>query len=514
MNVTTTPAPRSTVVLEVELPADRLQLAIDESVRRLGRRTRVAGFRPGRAPRVMLERALGVQRGSPGTNPIYDEAKDQLFSGTMGAALDQASLDALTIPDPEWVRFEEGQGATYRVTVPVRPDVRLGDYTDYPFGVDIEAVDDAKVERVIDELRDQHASLRAVEDRPIRMEDWVVVSFEGTRDGQPFDGGRAERFPLVVGGGRMIPEFEAALVGLSAGEEKDFDVTFPDDYPDKAMAGTPAHFHTTVREVREKVLPDADATFAQEIGPAFKDMDALRVDVRKRLEAGARDQARHQFADRVIEYAVANATLDVPDILVDQEVEVMHDELRLRLAEQGIPYAEYQRVTGKDEAVLHAEYREPAEHRVKVLLVLSKIADQEGLAVPDSDIDAEIARARTRYADNPRLLGYFESERGRSYLRSTMRRTQVVERLVDRWLEAHPEVGALPHLEDDSAAGSVLAGDASTIAEAATAREAAAAGRHIGPVGRAAAAGEASGDAVGDGDAERMVAAAVEEGGA
>ncbi len=521
MNVTSTPAPRSTVVLEVELPADRLQLAIDESVRRLGRRTRVAGFRPGRAPRVMLERALGVQRGGPGTNPIYDDAKDQLFSGTMTAALDEANVDALTIPDPEWVRFEEGLGATYRVTVPVRPDVRLGDYTGYPFSVEIEAVDDAKVERVVEELRDQHASLRAVEDRPIRMDDWVVVSFEGTRDGQPFDGGRAERFPLVVGHGRMIPGFEEALVGLSTGEERDFDVTFPDDYADKEMAGAPVHFHAAVREIREKVLPDADASFAQEIGPAFADMDALRVDIRGRLEAGARDQARHEFADRVVEYAVANATLDVPDILVEQEIEVMHDELRLRLAEQGIPYAEYQRVTGKDDAALHEEYRVPAEHRVKVLLVLSKIADHEGFEVSDSDIEAEIARARTRYADNPRLLSYFESERGRSYLRSTMRRTQVVERLVDRWLEAHPEVGPLPHLEDDSARASILGGGTGSAGGAGTAEEAVSSGDRL-PAGEQLPAGEEAAveepavePAMGaneDRDADHAVAAAVEEG--
>jgi trigger factor len=461
MNVTATPAPRSTVVLEVELPADRLQQAIDESVRRLGRRTRVAGFRPGKAPRVMLERALGVQRGgSADANPIYDEAKEQLFTSTMAGAIEEASVDPLTIPDPEWVRFEEGEGATYRVSLPVRPEVRLGDYNGYPFGVEIETIDDVKVDRVIDELRDQHASLRAVEDRPIRTDDWVVVAFEGTRDGQPFEGGRAERFPLVVGGGRMIAGFEEALVGLSTDEEKDFDVTFPDDYPDAEVAGKPAHFHVTVREIREKVLPDADDSFAQEVGAAFQDMAALRADVRTRLEANARDHARHEFADRIIEYAVANATLEVPDLLVDQEVEVMHDELRLRLAEQGIPYAEYARITGKDDAALHAEYHEPAEHRVKVLMVLSKIADEEGLEVPESAIDDEIGRARTRYADNPRLLSYFESERGRSYLRSTMRRTQVVERLVDRWLEAHPEVGPLPHLEDDPNASGLLGGGA------------------------------------------------------
>ncbi len=224
------------------------------------------------------------------------------------------------------------------------------------------------------------------------------------------------------------------------------------------LAGQPAHFHVTVREIREKVLPDADDAFAQEVGASFADMAALRADIRTRLEANARDHARHEFADRIIEYAVANATLEVPDLLVEQEVEVMHDELRMRLAEQGIPYEEYARITGKDDAALHAEYREPAEHRVKVLLVLSKIADQEGLEISEQEIDAEIARARARYTDNPRLVGYFESARGRSYLRSTMRRTQVVERLVDRWLDAHPEIGPLAHLEEDAGAAALPEG--------------------------------------------------------
>ena len=453
MNVTTTPAPRSTVVLEVDLPADRLQRQIDESVRRLGRRTRVAGFRPGRAPRVMLERALGVQRDRPEANPIYDDAKDQLFSSTRAEALRDGDVDPLTIPDPEWLRFEEGAGATYRVTVPVRPKVQLGDYRDFRFRPEIPEIDDDKVDRVVDELRDQHATLRTVEDRPIRTNDWVVVSFQGSRDGEPFEGGSSERFPLVVGAGRMIPGFEDQLVGMSTGEEKDFDVTFPDDYPDESLAGKPAHFHVGVREIREKLLPEADDGFAQElgVGEAFTSMDALRRDIRRRLEANAKDSARHEFADRIIEYATANATLEIPDVLIDQEVEVMHDELRLRIAEQGIPYEEWQRVTGRDDETLHREYREPAEHRVRVLMVLSEIADAEGIEVPEAEIEAEIAKARTRYTNNPRLISYFESDRGRRYLRTTMRRTQVVERLIDRWLDEHPDFGPLPHLEDDPA---------------------------------------------------------------
>jgi len=392
MNVTLTPATGSTVVLEVEVPAGQLQRSIDESVRHLAQRTRVPGFRPGKVPRPMLERALGVRRDDPeAPNAIYDDAKEHLFESS-----------------------------------------------------------------ILEALRDQHATLVPVEERAAQADDYAVIGFEGRRDGEPFEGGSAERFPLVIGAERMVPGFEAELVGLAEGESKTFSLTFPDDYPDQALAGQPVEFSVTMRELRAKQLPPLDDEFAGQLGP-YPDLDALRTDIRARLEASARDRARHAFADRIIEFAVANATLELPDLLIEREVEVMHDELRVRLAEQGIGYEEYLKVTGRDDAALHAEYREPAEHRVKVLLVLSAIADQEGIEVEDAEIEAEIARARERYAKQPKLLAYFDSARGRSYLRSTMRRTKVVEELVDRWLAAHPEAGPLPHLEEEPTTADPLA---------------------------------------------------------
>ena len=194
-------------------------------------------------------------------------------------------------------------------------------------------------------------------------------------------------------------------------------------------------------------LPEADDAFAQSIG-SFRDLAHLREDVGRRLAANARDRARHVFSERIIEFAVANATVTIPDLLVEREVEVMHDELRVRLAEQGIEEAAYLQAVEKTIDQLHTEWREPAEHRVKVLLVLSAVADAEGVEASDEAVQAEIDRARARNPENPKLISYFESPRGRAYLKSTLRRTEVVELLVDRWLEAHPEVGPLPHLED------------------------------------------------------------------
>ncbi len=239
MDVTFTPAPKSTVVLQVEVPADRLQRSIDEAVRHVGRRTRVPGFRPGKVPRAMLERALGIHRDDPAApDPIYDEARDHLFQATVVDALEpRTDLDVLEIPAPEWIRFAEGEGAAYRVTLPVRPTVKLGDYTDYPFAPQIEAIDDAKVDKVVEQLRDQHASLVAVEGRPARNGDYAVIGFQGTRDGKAFEGGSAERFPLVIGSERMVPGFEAQLVGMRDDEEKDVHGHLPGRLPRRGAAG-------------------------------------------------------------------------------------------------------------------------------------------------------------------------------------------------------------------------------------------------------------------------------------
>lgn len=461
MQVTTHPTDRSSVVLEVQLPPERVAKAIDEAVRHLARRTRVPGFRPGKAPRVMLERALGVQRGADGgADPVYDDAREHLYERTILEALRDTDLDVLELPrEPEWTSFSETDGATYTVKLPVRPKVKLGDYTNFPFKPDVEEPDDAKVGQVVEQLRDQQASLVPVEDRPAQKGDFAVISFEGRLDGEPVEGAASDRLPLVIGNERMLPGFEDALLGMSEDEDKTFTLRFPDDYGEEHLAGKDVEFTARIRELRERRLPPADDAFAGSVGK-FSSLDELRTDIRARLERNARDRARHAFADRIIEYATANATLDVPEVLVDREVEVMADELKVRLAEQGIGYEEYLKATEREESKIREEYREPAEHRVKVLLTLGAIADAESVTVPDEAIEAEIEKSRQSAAreargdtkGESRLISYLESDRGRNYIRSQLRRTLTVEGLIDRWIAAHPEFSHVQHVEDQPGA--------------------------------------------------------------
>ena len=440
MQITTTPGPKSTLELRIEVPPERLDRAIKDAVQHLSRRTRVPGFRPGKAPRQVLERVLG-----PGA--VLDDAVEHLVETSYREALVQEDVLPISNADVDVVQAEEGKPLVFTATVQVRPEVQLGDYKGFNFKPEIETIDDARVDQVIEELRDQNATLAAVEDRGAKDGDYAVIAFTGSRDGVPFDGGSSERMPLILGQERLIPGFETHLEGLKPGESTEFDITFPEDYGEPELAAKTVQFAVTLKELREKVLPDLDDDFAGQLGD-FADLAALRADIQVRLERNAIDRARHDFADRIIEYAVANATLELPEILVDQEVEVMHDEFRSTIARQGITEEAYLKVVDKTEEDLHAEFRPGAEKRVKTLLVLSKVADAEGVDVPEADVDDEVARGRERYADDPKLIAYFESERGRNFIRSTLRRSRVVETIIDGWLADHPEHPPLPHLED------------------------------------------------------------------
>ncbi len=445
MNVTVGPAPRSALSVRVELPPERLDSAIAEAVRHLSQRTKIHGFRPGKAPRVVVERVVGA-------GAVLEEAMDHLVQRAYRDALVEHRILPLAQPDVKVEQAEEGKPVIFTAVVPIRPEVKLGDYRSFNFRPEIETIDDARVAKVVEELRDQNATLAPVDDRGARTGDYAVIGYTGTRDGVTFEGGSAERIPLVLGEERLIPGFEAHLVGLRPGDTRAFDITFPDDYPESTLAGAAAHFEVEMKELREKILPPGDDEFARSLG-TFADLAGLRAEIRTRLERNALDRARHEFADRIIEYATANATLELPDVLVDQEVEIMHDELRGSLARQGIDEASYLKVVEKTEADLHTDLRPRAEQRVKVLLVLSKVAETEGLEISDRDVEAEVRRARRRYGSDRRTLAYFESDRGRSFIRSTLRRSRLVEKLIDEWLAAHPEHPPLPHLEEDEPVG-------------------------------------------------------------
>ena len=426
VTVSTRPEPGSKMVLEIEVPSDEVDRHFAIAYRHVAERTKVPGFRPGKAPRHVIDRFVG--RGS-----VLAEAMDHLVSDAYDRALDDSKVIPIDQPevDIDPANLTEGQPITFTATVPVRPDVELGSYTGYSFELETPEVTDDQVEQVIGELREQQATLRPVDERAAQNGDIGSVKFAGTIDDKAFDGGSADRMPIVIGEDRMIPGWEANLVGMRIDDEKGFDIGFPDDYRVEELQGKQAHFEVKLLDLREKLLPELTDDFAKSVGDV-ETLDALRAEIRQAMETRAVAEARHAFGDRIIDFATTNATVELPEVMVANEIEIMRDELRTRLAQQRIGLEQYLALSKQTPEELATELREPATRRVKTLLVLSSIAEKEGVDATDEAIDAEIADQLARYDDDPKLREYLTSRRGRAYLRMTIRNRTLVDTLIER----------------------------------------------------------------------------------
>ena len=428
VTVSSNPQPGSRVQLDIEVAPTEVDRHFATAYRHVAERTKVPGFRPGKAPRHVIDRFVG--RGT-----VIAEAIDHLVSDAYDAALDQVAILPIDQPevdiDPTGVA--EGQAVRFTATVAVRPEVTLGAYTGYPFSLETPAVSDDQVEAVLTDLREQQATLRPVDGRNAQKGDVAAVKFAGTIDGEPFEGGSADRLPLIIGEDRMIPGWEDNLVGMAIDETKGFDITFPDDYRVEDLRGKAAHFEVTLLDVRERLLPDVDDEFARSVGEV-QTVDELRAEIRDALEKRSADEARHAFADRIIDFAASNATVELPEVMVANEIDIMRDELRNRLAAQRIGLDQYLALSKQTPEELATELREPASRRVKVLLVLSAIAEKEGLDASPDEVQAEIDDQLARYGNDPKLTEYLTSRRGRSYLRMTLRNRKLVDTLIDRAL--------------------------------------------------------------------------------
>lgn len=449
VTVSTRPEPGSKMVLEIEVPPEEVAHHFATAYRHVAERTKVPGFRPGKAPRNVIDRFVG--HGS-----VLAEAIEHLVSDSYGAALDQTDVIPIDNPDVDIdpATVVEGQAVSFTATVPVRPDVELGAYTGYSFGLEVPEVTGEQVDQVIEELRDQQATLRPVDGRGAAEGDIASVKFVGTIAGEPFEGGSADRLPVVIGEDRMIPGWEQQLIGLEIGGTKGFDITFPDDYRVEELRGKDAHFEVEVLDLRERLLPDVNDDFAASVGDV-KTVDELKAEIRDAMEKRAAAEARHVFGDRIIDFAVSNATVELPEVMVANEVEIMSDELRSRLAQQRIGLEQYLALAKQTPEELTAELQEPATRRVKTLLVLSAIAEKEGIDASDEEIEAEIADQLARYGDDARLRESLTSRRGRSYLRMTLRNRTLVDTLVDRALGTDASAMPTPEPEPEHATAAI-----------------------------------------------------------
>jgi len=321
---------------------------------------------------------------------LYQDALDILYRDTVQSAVEEAGFEPIALENIDVDgTLEKGKPVTFKVTFVVEPEAELGEYK----GLEYEAVEttvtDEEVTAELDALQQQGAEL-AVKEGAIENGDTAVFDFAGFADGEQFEGGTAENYTLEIGSGQFIPGFEEQMVGMTAGEEKDVEVTFPEEYHADNLAGKPATFKVKLHEVKAKQVPELDDEFAKDIDESVSSLDELKAKIRERLEAGKKQEADGTMRDQLVEQATANATIDVPAVLVEQEVDRMVQEFGTRVSSQGIDLNMYFELTGTSEDAMREEMKEQAEERVKARLVLKAIAEKEAIEVSDEDAEKEL----------------------------------------------------------------------------------------------------------------------------
>ena len=375
----TTELPDSRVRVEVEVPEEALERELKSAATDLGREMRVPGFRSGKVPAEVVLRQVGreavldeaVRRGLPAW---YEEALTDAGIQTVG----EPQVDLSDLP-------EKGSPLAFTIEVGVVPPAQLGDYRGVEVGRREPKVDDQEIEAELERMREQLASLEAVE-RAAADGDFVVMDYVGQIDGEPFEGGEGRGQVVELGSGRLIPGFEEQLTGASAGEGRTVELTFPDDYPAEQLAGRPASFDVQVKEVKEKRLPELDDDFAVEAG-GFDSLDELRAEIRSRIAEAEERAIEGEFREAAVDAVVAQAKIQVPHELVHAKAHEMWHRTARRFQAQGINPEQYLQMTGKTEEELVVESESDAETALKREAVLAAIVEAEGIEVSDEEIE-------------------------------------------------------------------------------------------------------------------------------
>lgn len=371
-------------VLEVEVADGRFAEALDVAFKKVATRVNVPGFRKGKVPRRIFESRFGVES-------LYQDAVDYLLPRAYDEAVEEAGIDPVAQPTVDVVQVEAGKPFIFKATVTVRPEVQLGEYKglqleDKPFDVTDEAVTEE-----VDRIRESHAEIDAVEEGEVQSGDNVSIDFLGTVDGEPFEGGEAENFQLEIGSGMFVGGFEDQLIGMKPGEERDIEVTFPEDYHVKSLASKAAKFHVMLHDIKRKSVRELTDEFVQEISE-FQTVDEFVADVRKQLEHRAAHDHERYLEDQAVEKAVGAATVEIPDVMIEHEIDHRVGDFSQQLQMQQIPLDEYLEFTGMTQEELRDKFREAAEQAVRTSLVLAEIGKQESLDATEEDVQAELEK--------------------------------------------------------------------------------------------------------------------------
>ena len=377
---------KSKVVLTIEVGAEEFEAAINKAYLKMRGKMQIPGFRPGKAPRKMIEKLYGVEI-------FYEEAVNIVLPDAYESAVKEQGLDVVGYPDVELVECG-AQGVTFKATVSVYPEVKLGQYKGLEAPKAEVKVMAADVNARLKEMAERNSRLVSVE-RAVKKGDTATIDFEGFDNGVAFEGGKGENFDLEIGSGSFVPGFEDQLIGMKAGEEKDIDITFPENYTPE-LAGKPVVFHVKVNEVKVKEVPAIDDEFAKDVSE-FDTLKELKADLKKKITAERKEAAQRAFEDALMQKVAEGIECEIPQEMIDLQADRMLDGFKQQMASQGIPFEQYLQMTGSTEAEFKAQAYGPAAEQVKMDLAVEAIIKAEGLEATEEEIEAEIKNVSEKY---------------------------------------------------------------------------------------------------------------------
>ncbi|WP_034757132.1 trigger factor [Rossellomorea vietnamensis] len=409
-------------VLTIEVEAAKVNEGLDAAFKKVVKQVNVPGFRKGKMPRGMFEKRFGVES-------LYQDALDFILPEAYAKAIEETGIDPIDRPEIDVEQMEKGKDLIFTAKVQVKPEVKLGEYK----GLEVEKMETEvtaeDVEAELTSLQEKQAELAVKEDGKAEEGDTVTMDFEGFVDGEAFEGGQAENYSLELGSGQFIPGFEEQLVGVAAGEEKEVEVNFPEEYHAAELAGKPATFKVKVHEIKAKELPALDDEFAKDADEEVETLAELKEKIEKRLQESKKNEAETAVRETLVNKASDNAEVEIPEVMVTAEVDRMMQEFGQRLQMQGMNLDLYFQFSGQTEEDLRVQMTEDAGKRVRTNLTLEAIAAAENLEVTDEEAEEEVNKMAEQYnmsADNiKQALG------GLDTLKADLKVRKAVEFLVE-----------------------------------------------------------------------------------
>ncbi len=414
--------------LTIELPAEEVDKALNVSFNKNRKRINVPGFRKGKAPRFMIEKLYGPEI-------FYNDAADELINqGLREEVYGNDDLKIVSRPEVEVTQIEKGIPFIFTALVALKPEIDLGKYK----GVKIEKIDsevtEEDVDKEIDAERERSARTVSVEGRPVQNGDIAIIDFEGFVDGEPFEGGKGENYSLTIGSGSFIPGFEDQVIGASVEETKEINVTFPEDYHAEDLAGKDAVFKVTVRDIKEKELPELDDEFASEVSE-YETLEEYRNSLRDSLKERKAKEARAKKQEKLLEAIVKDSNMDIPDAMVKEQAERMADDYAQRLQLQGLTLEQYFMFTGLNMDKFIEQMKPNALKRIETSLVLEKVVELEGFTVTDEEYEEEIKKMAEDYKMSIESFKEMLDENSRGPIEEDVKLNKAIDLIIDSAIE-------------------------------------------------------------------------------